>query len=48
MLTTGAWYLAEREYEAKIWARFEHETDRAVMLLKERMQKYEDALWAGV
>lgn len=47
-LTIAVWSFSHRQYEDRIQERFERETERAVSLVTERMQKYEDALWAGI
>lgn len=48
VLTLGAWQLSRSYVEEKRAQRFRQEAERAVGLVVERMQKYEDALWAGV
>ncbi len=47
-LTFGAWYISKTQVEEKNKIRFEREADQIKNLVLERMQKYEDALWAGV
>ena len=48
ILTFFAWYYSSSEKEARIRVQFERESDRVIELVKERMGKYEDALWSGV
>lgn len=48
VLTLGAWYFADTQVALRTESRFEHEAERVVALVQERMQKYEDALWGGV
>lgn len=47
-LTTFAWYYSESQKDARIEANFHREADQLVELVRERMQKYEDALYGGV
>lgn len=47
-LTLFAWKVAKDQAYEKIKVKFNREADQAVELLKERMEKYEDALWSGV
>ncbi len=46
-VTIGAWLLAKKQLDEKIQAQFVRESDHVVELIYERMQKYEDGLWAG-
>ncbi|QDU94787.1 sensor histidine kinase [Lignipirellula cremea] len=46
--TLFAWYYSKSQLNEKIESRFEREADQAVELVRERMQRYEDALWGGV
>ena len=48
LLTLGAWYVAKTQVEENAARQFEREATRAAELITERMQRYEDALWAGV
>lgn len=48
LLTIGAWYFTRQQVADKIENHFNRESERIVDLTTERMQKYEDALWAGV
>ncbi|MGB5580811.1 MAG: CHASE domain-containing protein, partial [Woeseia sp.] len=48
VLTLAAWYFAKNQVNEKNELRFEREATQVVELVKERMQKYEDALWSGV
>lgn len=48
LLTLFAWHMAKRQVEERISKQFERESSQVVELVQERMQKYEDALWAGV
>lgn len=47
-LTIGAWQFSKNQVETRTENRFQASRDRAVGLIIDRMQKYEDALWAGV
>lgn len=47
-LTLFAWHFSKAQLERSAEAQFDREADRVRTLLLERMQKYEDALWAGV
>ena len=47
-LTLGAWTIAQTSIEEKAVLQFDREAQRAVELIQERMQKYEDGLWGGV
>ncbi|PTX57611.1 phospho-acceptor domain-containing protein [Litoreibacter ponti] len=48
VMTLIAWQIAEQQVEKQIRQRFESSLDRTVGLIEDRMNKYEDALWAGV
>lgn len=48
LLTLGAYLFAERQIEGKVHSRFGDARDRALGLISDRMQKYEDTLWSGV
>lgn len=47
-LTFSAWHFSKKQAESRIEQRFEASRDHIVGLLRDRMRKYEDALWAGV
>ena len=47
-LTVGAWYFTQHQVDEKISNRFISESEQIIELIRERMQKYEDALWSGV
>ncbi|WP_299971728.1 CHASE domain-containing protein [uncultured Roseobacter sp.] len=47
-LTFSAWHFSKKQAESRIEQRFESSRDHIVGLLRDRMRKYEDALWAGV
>lgn len=47
-LTLSAWQFSKHQVEARILAQFETSRDRTLEAIRERMTKYEDALWAGV
>ncbi len=47
-LTLAAWQFSKYQVETRVGLRFEASRDRALALIVDRMQKYEDALWAGV
>ena len=48
LLTLFAWSYSKSEKDARIQAQFDREAEQVVELVRERMKKYEDALWAGV
>ncbi|RBO80028.1 CHASE domain-containing protein [Marinomonas aquiplantarum] len=48
LLTLGAWYFSHQQAEQKTKAQFEFQAEQIVSLVQERMEKYEEALWAGV
>lgn len=48
VMTIGVWQYSKIQVASRIETRFEVARDAAVGLLKDGMQKYEDALWAGV
>lgn len=48
LLTLGAWQISRQSIEEKIALQFDREARQAVELVTERLEKYEDALWAGV
>lgn len=48
LLTLGAWYFSSQQAEQKTKAQFEFQAEQIVSLVKEQMEKYEEALWAGV
>lgn len=48
LLTLSASYISYTQINYKRQSMFTHEANRTVELVQERMQKYEDALWAGV
>lgn len=48
VVTIGAWTYSKQQVENRTLARFNAARDQTVGLIGERMQKYEDALWAGV
>ncbi len=48
LLTLGVWQYSRHQVQDKIENRFSREADQSITLISERLQKYEDALWAGV
>ena len=48
VLTLSAWQVTSRLAHQKSQIQFDFQADLLIELVKERMQKYEDALWAGV
>ena len=48
VLTLSAWQVTLRLAEQKSQIQFDFQADLLIELVKERMLKYEDALWAGV
>lgn len=47
LLTFGAWHFSKMQIAKRVESRFHLEADRAVELIKERMELYEYALWAS-
>ncbi|MDQ8205074.1 CHASE domain-containing protein [Pelagicoccus sp. SDUM812003] len=47
MVTLYGWYLTTEQIEEKGRLRYERSTSRFLNLVVERLQRYEDALWAG-
>lgn len=47
-LTLFAWFYSKEQVAAKIQQQFDRQANQIVHLVIERMEKYEDALWAGV
>lgn len=48
LLTFGAWYVTSQQATQIMRKRFDFQSDQIVQLVQERLQKYEEALWAGV
>ena len=48
VVTVVAWHIAKENVTQRAEVAFEQEVKRVVSALQERMQKYEDVLWAGV
>jgi signal transduction histidine kinase len=48
LLTLVVWQYSRLQLQEKIESRFNREADQVITLITERLQKYEDALWAGV
>ncbi len=48
VLTFFAWNLAKNQVNDRVERQFDREAQRVIASIKERMKKYEDALWAGV
>ncbi|UWQ31462.1 CHASE domain-containing protein [Leisingera sp. M527] len=48
MMTIGAWLYAETQTQNRVENAFNAARDQAVGLIAARMEKYEEALWAGV
>ncbi len=48
LLTLFAWHMTKKQVDDRIQKQFDRESAQVVELIQERMQKYEDALWAGV
>ena len=46
-LTVGAWYIASAQHKIQVKSLYDREVERTLALVSERMQKYEDTLWAG-
>lgn len=47
-LTLSAWLFSKHQMEARMLAQFEASRNRTMAAVSERMNRYEDALWAGV
>ncbi len=47
VLTLTAWKIASNQIQEKAAISYERETSKIIELVLERMQRYEDALWAG-
>jgi diguanylate cyclase (GGDEF)-like protein len=47
-LTLFAWWYSKEQLEEKRQLQFDKQAEQIVRLVDDRMQKYEDALWAGV
>lgn len=47
ILTFTAWRIADRQVEARAEAQFSYQMTQLAEILRERMEKYEEALWAG-
>lgn len=47
-LTFSAWHFSKKQAEVRIEQRFDAARDHTAGLIRDRMLKYEDALWAGV
>lgn len=47
-LTLLAWQFSKHQIDSRISLRFEASRNNALALIRERMTKYEDALWGGV
>ncbi len=48
LLTFGAWYVSSEQAQLNTHAQFRYQAQQITSLLRERMEKYEEALWAGV
>ena len=48
LMTISAWYFVKEQSSQEIKAHFDQRADQSVELILERMQKYEEVLWAGV
>lgn len=46
-LTIFAWQYSQVQVEDKLKLKFDREVEQIISLIEERMQKYEEALWAG-
>ena len=47
LLTLSAWYITKQKTDQQSENSFDLETQQIVWILKQRMQKYEDALWSA-
>jgi len=48
VLTFSAWFIAYEQAKKQTATQFEYQADQIVALVRERMSKYEQALWGGV
>lgn len=48
LMTIAVWQYSKLQIQEKNENRFHREADQVITLIKERLQKYEDALWSGV
>lgn len=48
VLTFSAWYLSQKYIDEKKNLIFQREAEQVIAIFKERMEQYEDLLWAGV
>lgn len=48
ILTVFAWYFSQKQIDEKKNSIFQREATQVIAIFKERMEQYEDALWAGV
>ncbi|MGB1908146.1 MAG: CHASE domain-containing protein, partial [Spongiibacter sp.] len=48
VLTLSVWQYSSRQLQEKMDNRFTQQGEQIAALVKERLQKYEDALWSGV
>ena len=48
VLTFTAWFITHQQAQEKYKRAFSLQVERSLSLINDRMQKYEDALWAGV
>ncbi len=48
ILTIGAWYITSKQAEQKTLVQFDYQAEQIIQLVRERMEKYEQALWSGV
>lgn len=47
VLTLMAWRIADRQVQARAEAQFSYQVTQLAEIVQERMEKYEEALWAG-
>ncbi|WP_052692078.1 CHASE domain-containing protein [Teredinibacter purpureus] len=47
LLTLSAWYITAEQAEAKMTSQFDFQSAQIVQLVQERMEKYEQVLWAS-
>lgn len=48
VLTFGVWQYSRHQLAAKVEGQFDRQATQVVNLVRERLERYEDALWAGV
>lgn len=47
LLTLSAWNITSNQAEERLLSEFHYQSEQTIRILQERMEKYEEALWAG-